>query len=356
MRRKQWKARGKVGRYRHYAKRRAGKFDKRSIRTIRVGKHGRLIRVGCPKGQWRRGRCRVGMRALSMLVPAANPLLSIRQERDLAGYEDVLIKQRPALELSLAKGMSKADLASLAGVSAPALNAFVIKHLPQYARMASRRQAWRRRHGVGAKTPGAWTPLLRGSVFRTPAHMLRKSTSGHMGARDPLEGAQGRNPLRPFAGVRSGQYPRWDIDGRSFGDVATARAYAQQSVLTHGRDVTIMQKDDRMSPWFMLEKWTPANVRAAYALPKRNNPRARFKISIKRTPSGLHLYAAYASGVGSYGYGNTPAEARLRLFQRIIGNERNAAAVAWARSQLAAGDKIKYHASGLGATRTRRRR
>ena len=75
--RSSWKSRGRVGKYRHYAKRGA-RLDKRSIRTIRVGKHGKLMRVGCPSPHWKRGRCRVGMKAFSLMVPVGkNPGLSL---------------------------------------------------------------------------------------------------------------------------------------------------------------------------------------------------------------------------------------------------------------------------------------
>ena len=90
---RQWKALGRVGRYRHYRKRGAAYrgFDKRSIRTIHVGRHGKLLRVGCPKGSWdaKRGRCRVGLRALSLLAPAVNPQKQSWQMtlREFAGEE-----------------------------------------------------------------------------------------------------------------------------------------------------------------------------------------------------------------------------------------------------------------------------
>ena len=74
--RKSWKAEGKLGRYRRYAKRGKGRFDKRSIRTIRVGRHGKLMRVACPRGAWspKYKRCRKGMRAYSLMLPVGkNP-------------------------------------------------------------------------------------------------------------------------------------------------------------------------------------------------------------------------------------------------------------------------------------------
>lgn len=41
-------------------------FDRRSFRTIKRGR--RLIRVACPRGQWKNGRCRVGMQAQAILA------------------------------------------------------------------------------------------------------------------------------------------------------------------------------------------------------------------------------------------------------------------------------------------------
>ena len=37
------------------------------------------------------------------------------------------------------------------------------------------------------------------------------------------------------------------------------------------------------------------------------------KIKVKKAPNGLHRYTATIKGVGTYGYGNTPAEARDQL-------------------------------------------
>ncbi len=60
-------------RYRHFrplrVRRPKARFDARSIRTISVGRHGKKIRVACPKGRYKRGRCSVGMRPYSCLVP-----------------------------------------------------------------------------------------------------------------------------------------------------------------------------------------------------------------------------------------------------------------------------------------------
>jgi hypothetical protein len=58
------------------------KIDPRSIRTktIWTKKGGkRLLRIGCPKGQWmpRVKRCKVGTRAISMLTPKSEKILSL---------------------------------------------------------------------------------------------------------------------------------------------------------------------------------------------------------------------------------------------------------------------------------------
>ena len=63
-------------RYTHKRVRGKGSFDPRSFRTIRVGKHGRLMRVGCPKGYFKGGRCRKGMRAQSILTPRKRAVIS----------------------------------------------------------------------------------------------------------------------------------------------------------------------------------------------------------------------------------------------------------------------------------------
>ena len=64
----------KVGsKYAYYVKRDTSSrgLDKHSFRTIRIGKHGKLMRVGCPRGHWnhRTHRCRVGMKGFDLLVP-----------------------------------------------------------------------------------------------------------------------------------------------------------------------------------------------------------------------------------------------------------------------------------------------
>lgn len=59
----------KKARYRHSKVRSKSHYDKRSFRTIKIGKHGRLLRVACPKGKWKHGRCSVGMKAQGLLTP-----------------------------------------------------------------------------------------------------------------------------------------------------------------------------------------------------------------------------------------------------------------------------------------------
>lgn len=41
------------------------------------------------------------------------------------------------------------------------------------------------------------------------------------------------------------------------------------------------------------------------------------KIRVRKTPYGLHLYVATIKGVGTYGWGNTPAEARECLQRNL---------------------------------------
>lgn len=42
------------------------------------------------------------------------------------------------------------------------------------------------------------------------------------------------------------------------------------------------------------------------------------KIIVRKTPNGLHLYTArVVGGNGIYGWGNTPAEARAKLAERL---------------------------------------
>ncbi len=41
------------------------------------------------------------------------------------------------------------------------------------------------------------------------------------------------------------------------------------------------------------------------------------KIRIKKTPNGRHPYTATMKGVGTYGWGNNPAEARASLLRQL---------------------------------------
>lgn len=59
----------KKARYRHSRLKSRSRFDKRSFRTIKIGGRGKLLRVGCPKGKWRRGRCNVGIKSEGVLTP-----------------------------------------------------------------------------------------------------------------------------------------------------------------------------------------------------------------------------------------------------------------------------------------------
>lgn len=56
-------------RYRHSKLESKAHFARGSFRTIRIGRHGKRLVVGCPKGQWNRRRCRSGMRRVTMLTP-----------------------------------------------------------------------------------------------------------------------------------------------------------------------------------------------------------------------------------------------------------------------------------------------
>lgn len=43
------------------------KFDKKSFRYVKRGDH--LVLVACPKGKWKRGKCQIGMKLVSILHP-----------------------------------------------------------------------------------------------------------------------------------------------------------------------------------------------------------------------------------------------------------------------------------------------
>lgn len=61
--------RSKKAKFYHKKLKAAHAFARKSFRTIRIGKHGKLMRVGCAKGKYKRGRCSVGMRAQGLLTP-----------------------------------------------------------------------------------------------------------------------------------------------------------------------------------------------------------------------------------------------------------------------------------------------
>jgi hypothetical protein len=44
---------------------------------------------------------------------------------------------------------------------------------------------------------------------------------------------------------------------------------------------------------------------------------AQQKVRIKKTPNGRHLYTATMLAVGTYGFGNTPDEARASLARQL---------------------------------------
>ena len=67
-------------------------FDRRSFRTIRRGDH--LIVVGCPKGKWKDGRCKVAMELQAILHPKKekNPCefkLAIKKYKEFNFKDDI---------------------------------------------------------------------------------------------------------------------------------------------------------------------------------------------------------------------------------------------------------------------------
>ncbi len=60
--------RSKKIKFYHKKLREARAFARKSFRMIRVGKRGKVLRVGCPKGKFKRGRCAVGARARKPLT------------------------------------------------------------------------------------------------------------------------------------------------------------------------------------------------------------------------------------------------------------------------------------------------
>ena len=47
------------------------------------------------------------------------------------------------------------------------------------------------------------------------------------------------------------------------------------------------------------------------------------KIRIRKTPYGLHQYTATIKGMGTYGWGNTPSEAKECLLNFIERDKKN---------------------------------
>jgi alkanesulfonate monooxygenase SsuD/methylene tetrahydromethanopterin reductase-like flavin-dependent oxidoreductase (luciferase family) len=63
--------RGSRARYRHMKLARKSRFARGSFRVKVLGRRGKKLIIGCPKGAWDRIRkyCRVGTRAVTLLVP-----------------------------------------------------------------------------------------------------------------------------------------------------------------------------------------------------------------------------------------------------------------------------------------------
>lgn len=84
-RRAGYNPRSKKARYSHSRLKSKSRFDKRSFRTIQIGRHGRLLRVACSKGKWRNGRCSVGMQGQGILTPKKYAkLLRLTRSRRIA--------------------------------------------------------------------------------------------------------------------------------------------------------------------------------------------------------------------------------------------------------------------------------
>jgi hypothetical protein len=54
---------------------------------------------------------------------------------------------------------------------------------------------------------------------------------------------------------------------------------------------------------------------------KYTSESATLKCRVKHTPNAMHQYTATVKGCGIYGWGNTPAEAKERLRQRLKDGE-----------------------------------
>lgn len=61
--------------------------------------------------------------------------------------------------------------------------------------------------------------------------------------------------LNPFPTTKGVSYPHWVVEGRRYDDYETARAFAEKKFLDcdHSGRVVIMQKEDRMSPAFVVD-------------------------------------------------------------------------------------------------------
>jgi hypothetical protein len=59
--------------------------------------------------------------------------------------------------------------------------------------------------------------------------------------------------LNPFPTTKKFEYPHWIVEARRYDDYETARAFAEKKCVDLDRPVTIMQREDRVSPAFALE-------------------------------------------------------------------------------------------------------
>ena len=74
------KKRPSKSRYKHRKIAPKRKFDPRSIRTIKAGKRGAKLIIGCPMGKYAKGRCRVGTRAIAELKPKKKKKRSVKRK------------------------------------------------------------------------------------------------------------------------------------------------------------------------------------------------------------------------------------------------------------------------------------
>lgn len=52
--------------------------------------------------------------------------------------------------------------------------------------------------------------------------------------------------------------------------------------------------------------------------------KSKSDIRVRKTPNALHPYTATMRGKGTYGWGNSPAEARARLAKNLAAERREA--------------------------------